>query len=178
MCSITSNVSPWSTQLFYVILQTALTVGNSSNATVQPYQSSTAIPPSPRPASITSLVAPASRVPSPQLSSSNPQLPFPENPESNSSNRSTNLVKPSSFFVPPTTHSMQPVSSSLPTAPPLNPPLNLQRPYGTPLLQPFPPPTPPPSLTPIPSPNYGPYISKDKVRDALLALVQVSLCIM
>ncbi|KAK9921363.1 hypothetical protein M0R45_029874 [Rubus argutus] len=40
---------------------------------------------------------------------------------------------------------------------------------------PFPPPTPPPSLTPNnapPTPNDGPLISREKVRDALLMLVQ------
>lgn len=64
----------------------------------------------------------------------------------------------------------------VPTAGALHPPVNLQRPYGTPMLQPFPPPTPPPSLTPNnapPTPNDGPLISREKVRDALLMLVQV-----
>ncbi|KAK7847450.1 mrna-decapping enzyme-like protein [Quercus suber] len=62
------------------------------------------------------------------------------------------------------------------TAPVLHPPLNLQRPYGTPMLQPFPPPTPPLSLTPSSSPsNDGLLISRDKVRDALLMLVQRTL---
>ncbi|KAJ6869917.1 hypothetical protein NC652_035734 [Populus alba x Populus x berolinensis] len=63
----------------------------------------------------------------------------------------TNLVKPSSFFAPPSSSSAlmaPPLSSPLPGAPSLQPPLNLQRPYGTPMLQPFPPPAPPPSLTP------------------------------
>lgn len=58
----------------------------------------------------------------------------------------------------------------------LHPPLNLQRPYGAPMLQPFPPPTPPPSLTPTSSPlppSYGPVITKDKVREALLLVAQV-----
>ncbi|KAL5830798.1 hypothetical protein ACOSQ3_016217 [Xanthoceras sorbifolium] len=160
---------------FVNFFSTAMTIGNASNATVQPYQSSTTILPPSRPASVTSPVVPTLQVPSPPLSLSNPLMPLLDNPESNSSsNRTTNLVKPSSFFVPPSTsaRSTLPVSSSLPTAPPLNPPLNLQRPYGAPLLQPFPPPTPPPSLTPVLTANYGPVISKDKVRDALLALVQ------
>ena len=67
-----------------------------------------------------------------------------------------------------------PVSSSTPSAPPLHPAVNVQRPYGAPLLQPFPPPNPPPSLAPAPSPSpsYGPVISREKVRDALLVLVQ------
>ncbi len=69
---------------------------------------------------------------------------------------------------------MPPISSSVPTTPALHPPLNLQRPYGTPMLQPFPPPTPPPSLTPSSAPPFdGLLISRDRVRDALLVLVQV-----
>ncbi|KAF9664918.1 hypothetical protein SADUNF_Sadunf16G0067800 [Salix dunnii] len=86
----------------------------------------------------------------------------------------TNLVKPSSFFAPPSSSSalMPPLlSSPLPSAPSLQPPLNLQRPYGTPMLQPFPPPAPPPSLTPS-SAATPPLISRDKVRDALLMLAQ------
>ncbi|KAK7847448.1 hypothetical protein CFP56_006621 [Quercus suber] len=44
------------------------------------------------------------------------------------------------------------------------------------MLQPFPPPTPPLSLTPSSSPsNDGLLISRDKVRDALLMLVQIVL---
>ncbi|KAJ6425603.1 hypothetical protein OIU84_026222 [Salix udensis] len=85
-----------------------------------------------------------------------------------------NLVKPSSFFAPPSSSSalMPPLlSSPLPSAPSLQPPLNLQRPYGTPMLQPFPPPAPPPSLTPS-SAAAPPLISRDKVRDALLMLAQ------
>lgn len=94
-------------------------------------------------------------------------------------NRTTNLVKPSSFFGPPSSSPlmMPPLASAMPTAPPppVHQPVSLQRPYGSPMLQPFPPPTPPPSLTPtsIPAPNYGPVISRDKVREALLMLVQV-----
>ncbi|KAE9463362.1 hypothetical protein C3L33_04731, partial [Rhododendron williamsianum] len=126
-------------------------------------------------------------------------MPLLDGPEiSNNNNQATNLVKPSSFFSSPPSSSalvMPSVPSSMPaSAPPLNPsgslqrpygapllaapPLNpsgsLQRPYGAPLLQPFPPPTPPLSLTPtsVPVPHYGPVISRDKVRDALLVLVQ------
>ncbi|KAG4177610.1 hypothetical protein ERO13_A11G318500v2 [Gossypium hirsutum] len=95
-----------------------------------------------------------------------------------SSNRVTNLVKPSSFFAPPSSSSsslmMPPPSSSNPTASALHPPFNPQHPYGTPMLQPFPPSTPPASLTPgAPSTLHnGSLISRDKVRDALLMLVQ------
>jgi mRNA-decapping enzyme 1B len=44
-------------------------------------------------------------------------------------------------------------------------------PYGTPLLQPFPPPNPSPSLAS--APVLSPALSRDKVRDALLRLVEV-----
>ncbi|KAF9625027.1 hypothetical protein IFM89_017099 [Coptis chinensis] len=93
-----------------------------------------------------------------------------------------NLVKSSSFFAPPpsspalmvaqTSSSMTP---SIPSTPPMHPPVNLQWPYGAPMLEPFPPPTPSPSLTPAPTPNYGPVISKDKVREALTRVLQVCL---
>ncbi|RRT59801.1 hypothetical protein GW17_00023026, partial [Ensete ventricosum] len=90
-----------------------------------------------------------------------------------SSKLAANLVKPSFFSPMPASSAlvMPPISSSVPTVPPIHPPVTMQRPYGTPLLQPFPPPTPPASLTP--APNYGPVITKDKVRDAFLRLVQV-----
>ena len=70
---------------------------------------------------------------------------------------------------------MPPPSSSTPTASAVHPPLILQRPYGTPMLQPFPPPTPPASLNPGTPPTLygGSLISRDKVRNALLMLVQV-----
>ncbi|KAL5197337.1 hypothetical protein ABZP36_000849 [Zizania latifolia] len=43
-------------------------------------------------------------------------------------------------------------------------------PYGTPLLQPFPPPNPSPSLAS--APVHSPVLSRDKVRDAILRLVE------
>jgi len=105
-------------------------------------------------------------------------MPLHESPDPiNTNNRVANLLMPSSFFSPPSSSSVlmpTPVSMSIPTAA-LHPPLNLQRPHGhgTPMLQPFPPPAPPISLTPSsPSlPNYG-IVSREKVRDALLMLVQ------
>ncbi|KAJ7948022.1 mRNA-decapping enzyme-like protein [Quillaja saponaria] len=115
-------------------------------------------------------------IPSPALLASAPIMSQIDTPESTSNgHRSTNLVKPSSFFVPPpssATMMMPPVSSSMPTAPPLYPAIGLQRPYGAPMLQPFPPPTPPLSLTPAntTTPNY--VITREKVRDSLLVLVQ------
>lgn len=160
-----------------------MNMGNSSNVPIpgQPYQSSTAIPlpsrsPSPVPATIAAPIPIATSVP---LSTSTPLMPLLDAHESSNSNRVTNLVKPSTFFGPPSSSTliMPPVSSSVPTAPPLHPHGNVQRPYGAPLLQPFPPPTPPPFVTPssTPATNYGPVISREKVRDALLVLVQVCL---
>ncbi|KAM3273661.1 hypothetical protein ACQJBY_043072 [Aegilops geniculata] len=114
----------------------------------------------------------SSAAPTHQMSSSSaPPLPLHTNAHAG---RSTDLVTPA-FFVPPSSSStslVQPVSSLMPTAPPLHPAsTSSQRPpYGTPLLQPFPPPTPPASLTP--AHNDGPIISRDKVKDALQRLVQ------
>lgn len=164
---------------FVNFFSSAMNIGNASNAAVaeQPYQS-VAIPAPSHPASGTSPTAPTLQIPSLPLSASTPLMPLLDTTESTgNSNRTTNLVKPSSFFVPPPSSSarmMPPVSTSMPAAPPLNPTVSLQRPYGAPLLQPFPPPTPPPSLTPasVPTPSYGPNISREKVRDALLLLVQ------
>ncbi|KAK9175515.1 hypothetical protein WN944_027522 [Citrus x changshan-huyou] len=136
---------------FVNYFSTALTVGNTSNAAIsaQPYQSNTTISLPSHPASVASPIVPTLQIPSPPLSAPTP-----------------NLVKPSLFFVPPPSsyaQMMQLVSSSTPTAPPLNPPLSLQRPYGAPMLQPFPLPTPPPSLTPALTSNSGPFINKEKV---------------
>lgn len=153
-----------------------MTVGSASNASIsgKPYQYSAAMPAPSNPAIVASPTVPTLQLPS-HLSSTH-LIPLRDTTESNS-NR-TNLVKPSAFFVPPSSSAqiVPPVSTSLPTAPLLNPPLTQQRTYGAPLLQPFPPPAPSPSLTPpVPTQNYGPTISKEKVRDALLALIQVSL---
>ncbi|CAK9159084.1 unnamed protein product [Ilex paraguariensis] len=166
---------------FMNFFNTATNIGNASNPAIsgQPYQSS---PTNHHPPSCpSSVVPPTVATLLPALSTSNPLMPLLDNPEPNStSNRAANLVKPSSFFGPPPSSSplmIPPVPLSMPTAPPLNPPGNLQRPYGAPLLQPFPPPTPPLSLTPasVPITNEVPIISRDKVRDALLILVQACL---
>ncbi|KAH9659797.1 mRNA-decapping enzyme-like protein [Citrus sinensis] len=160
---------------FVNFFSTAMTVGNTSNAAIsaQPYQSNTTISVPSHPASVASPIVPTLQIPCPPLSAPTPlMLPIDT---SESGNWMPNLVKPSLFFVAPpssSAHMMQPVSSSTPTAPPLNPPLSLQCPYGAPVLQPFPPPTPPPSLTPALTSNSGPFISKEKVREALLVLVQ------
>ncbi|OVA10037.1 Ovarian tumor [Macleaya cordata] len=165
---------------FVNFFSAAMNIGNASNATIlgQPQQSPARVPlPSHAPSVI------PSPVPTPQKpslpNSPTPPMPFYDTLESSSSNPAANLVKPSSFFAPSPSSStlMVPqISSSMPTAPPLHPPVNLQRPYGTPLLQPFPPPAPSPSLTPTPSaapmPNFGQFITRDKVRDALLRVFQ------
>ncbi|KDP36188.1 hypothetical protein JCGZ_08832 [Jatropha curcas] len=153
-----------------VIGSSAANLANSR----QPYHSTATIPLSTHTPNVVSPPSHNPQIPSLPLSSLPPSVAIHDAPDPiSSSNRVTNLVKPS-FFTPPSSSSAlmaPPISSPLPTAPALHPPLNLQRPYGTPLLQPFPPPTPPPSLTPS-SPTTAPVINRDKVRDALLTLVQ------
>lgn len=92
----------------------------------------------------------------------------------NSNNQVTSLLTPSSFFIPSSSsgQSTQLVAISMPTA--IHPHPNVQRSHGVPMLQPFPPPSSPVSFTPVtyPPPNHG-SLSRDQVRDALMALVQV-----
>ncbi|KAK7284831.1 hypothetical protein RJT34_19584 [Clitoria ternatea] len=92
-----------------------------------------------------------------------------------SGNQVINLVKPSTFLTSTSSSSLliPPVSSCVPPSAVLHHSLNLPHQYGTPVLQPFPPPNPPPSLAPISSstPNR-PVITREKVRDALVSLVQ------
>ncbi|KAG5629241.1 hypothetical protein H5410_000958 [Solanum commersonii] len=163
---------------FVNFFSNAMRIGSGPNATVQgqSYDSTAVVLPSPLPPpAVPPSSAPAlSQSP---LSTSSTLMPTVDAPEPDTSaRRSSNLVKPSSFFGPPPSSSplIPPVSSSVPTAPPLHSPGNLQRRYGAPLLQPFPPPNPPPSLTPTsaPSPNNGHVINRDKVREAFLMLVQ------
>ncbi|KAG7961464.1 hypothetical protein I3843_09G017100 [Carya illinoinensis] len=154
-----------------------LNLANSRQSSQPSYHSSATLPLSSHSPSVVSSPTPTPQVSSLSLLASSNPTPLHEtfDPISNS-NQVANLLKPSSFFSPPSSSSalmMQPISSSVPTAPALHPPLNLQRPYGTPMLQPFPPPTPPPSLTPSSAPqNDAPFISRDRVRDALVMLVQ------
>ncbi|KAL5081940.1 hypothetical protein RYX36_010361 [Vicia faba] len=174
--STTSNVADVPDDPSFInFFSAAMAIGNTSNAPItgQPYQSSASISSS-VPTHAATPALPTLQIPT--LSTS-PYIPQHDAPESiNISSRATNLVKPSFFIPPPSSASMMlpPVSSSVSTAPPLHPTGTVQRPYGTPMLQPFPPPTPPPSLTPgsSPLPNYAPVISREKVRDALLVLVQ------
>jgi mRNA-decapping enzyme 1B len=105
-------------------------------------------------------------------------------------NRSASLLNPSLFS--PLTSSQTTMARTnpvAPTAPPQHPRITQQPhsapllqpfplptaspspPYGTPLLQPFPPPNPSPSLAS--APVYSPVLSREKVRDALLRLVEV-----
>lgn len=175
--SITSNVADVPDDPSFInFFSAAMGIGNTSNAPItgQPYQSSATISSS-RPTHAATPVVPLPTLQIPSLPTSTPLTPQHDAPESiNSSSQATNLVKPS-FFVPPLSSAammMPPVSSSIPTAPPLHPTGTVQRPYGTPMLQPFPPPTPPPSLAPVSSPLPNPAISREKVRDALLVLVQ------
>ena len=90
-----------------------------------------------------------------------------------SSSSHATLVKPS-FFVPQLSSSttMLLSFSTAPMVPPLNPLPPLQPSYGAPLLQPFPPPAPSQSLTPASTMSQGPVITRDKIRDILVQLVQ------
>ncbi|CAH8383867.1 unnamed protein product [Eruca vesicaria subsp. sativa] len=159
---------------FVNFFSSAMGLGNTSNGSSSgpPYQSS-ATPPQPH--------QPTAAPPAPPqpLQSSSPIMShFENNPDlisssSNNSNVHTDLVKPSSFFVPPRTMAQPHVipGSSNPTAAPpnYNNADHQQRQHGTPMLQPFPPPTPPASLAPA---HSVPVINRDKVKEALLKLVQ------
>ncbi|KAJ8767766.1 hypothetical protein K2173_020706 [Erythroxylum novogranatense] len=165
---------------FVNFFSTALTIGTASNVLVagHPYPASIPLTLPSYPTTVTSTTLPTLQIPSPPPSASTPPMLSIDSSDINTNrNRAASLIKPSSFFIPPSpssTRTTPTIYSSIPTAPPLNPPMNLQRSYGAPLLQPFPPPTPSPSLTPasLPTPNYGPVFSRDKVRDALLVLFQ------
>ncbi|KAK2987404.1 hypothetical protein RJ640_020601 [Escallonia rubra] len=163
---------------FVNFFNTAMNIGhNGSNANAgQPYHPSAA---NPFPSRVPTVPSPVPTLQIPALPASAPStsaMPLHDTSDLiNSGNRIANLLKPSSFFTPPSSSPAMmtpPISSPLPISA-LHPPLNLQRPHGTPMLQPFPPPTPPLSLTPSSglTPNFGP-LSRDKVRDALLLLVQ------
>lgn len=164
-----------------ISLQVAMSIGsNAPNVAAnsrQPYHSSVTVPLFTQTPSVVSFPGPAQQMSPLALSSSSTQAALHDTPDPiNSSNQIASLLKPS-FFVPPSSSSSlttQPITSSGPAVA-LNPPINLQRPYGTPLLQPFPPPTPPPSLTPSATPNPidRPVITREKIRDALVMLVQV-----
>ncbi|CAD5169504.1 unnamed protein product [Musa acuminata subsp. malaccensis] len=151
----------------------ALNIGNTSNAAIsgQPPLVAATVPVTSNESSTNPSVIPTVQ-PTPTFPASSCLMPPLETLESSSGNinRATSLVKPSFFTPAPSTLAMPQAASLTPTAPPLYPPVTMQRPYGTPLLQPFPPPAPSASLTP--APNYGPILTKEKVRAALLRLVQ------
>ncbi|KEH24156.1 mRNA-decapping enzyme-like protein [Medicago truncatula] len=120
-------------------------------------------------ASVTSTVPGGFLSPVPSI-----QIPSTSLETINSGTQVTNLVKPSTFLASNSLLPLiPPISSPMPPSAAVHHTQNLPRQYGTPLLQPFPPPNPPSSLTPISSsmPNR-PVISRDKVRDALVSLVQ------
>ena len=168
-CSAIYSIKRLVNFCFWTNLQGAANVGNVPSAplTGRAHQPTESVGSSHVPM-IISTAAPTHEM----TASSAPPLPLNTNAHTS---RSSNLVTPA-FFVPPSssTSLAQPASSLMPTAPPIHPNSTAsQRPaYGTPLLQPFPPPTPPASLTP--AHNDGPIISRDKVKDALQRLVQVS----
>lgn len=120
-------------------------------------------------ASVTSTVPGGFLSPVPSI-----QIPSTSLETINSGTQVTNLVKPSTFLASNSVLPLiPPISSPMPPSAAVHHTQNAARQYGTPLLQPFPPPNPPSSLTPISSsmPNR-PVISRDKVRDALVSLVQ------
>ncbi|KAJ4869216.1 mRNA-decapping enzyme-like protein [Raphanus sativus] len=159
---------------FINFFTSARSLGNTSAGS--PYMSSANHPQPHQPTIAPATAAPPQILSPPPLPSSSPLMPlFDNNPHRISSNSDvhTGLVAPSSVFGgPPGMMMAQPhliPGSSMPSAPPLN--LNntatyyQQRPLGTPMLQAFP----PPSLAPV---NNVPVINRDKVKEALLALVQ------
>ncbi|KAH9605505.1 hypothetical protein KSS87_004674 [Heliosperma pusillum] len=184
--SIASNSNDVSEDLaFMSFFSSATNMGSQSTQSISGFHKQPSVTAgfTSRPSNTPPMVPPP-QVASNAVSTSASLLSLLDSSESSiNSNRTTNLVKPSSFFaLPPANPPLQTplqmgaVSSSLPIVPPLQPTLsNLHRPYGAPVLQPFPPPTPPPSLTPTSaaSPNYGPVISRERVQSALLYLVQV-----
>ncbi|CAH8357880.1 unnamed protein product [Eruca vesicaria subsp. sativa] len=145
---------------------TALGNTTSGSASGPPYQSS-AQPHQPTIASPAAAAAPPQILSPPPQQSSSPLMSLFDNnsPDriSSNSNVHTNLVTPSSVFEPPRMMAQPHLipGSSMPSAPP---PTYQQGPHGTPMLQPF-----PPSLAPT---HNGPVINRDKVKEALFALVQ------
>ncbi|KAK6942569.1 mRNA-decapping enzyme subunit 1 [Dillenia turbinata] len=139
------------------------------------HPSSAAIPPSSHVPNLFPNPSPTIQMPQLSLPASSSSLTLQENTEfMGPSNNVTTLVKPSSFHHASSSPGlvMPPTSTCVPS---LNSSANLHGPNGSPLLQPFPPPTPTMSLSSGSSlsPGFGAFLSQDKVRDALLMLVQV-----
>lgn len=164
---------------WFQLLQTDKVTGNYTttvDSLTQPYNSATGTVVAP-----TGVFSPAPAMKLPSASRSASSLPAFLHDSSdtiNSGNQVTKLLNPSTFFAPPSSSSLlvPPVSSSAPSSAAFHNFLNQPRQYGAPMLQAFPPPNPPQSLTPISAstPNK-PIIIREKVRDALLSLVQVML---
>ncbi|KAJ9181344.1 hypothetical protein P3X46_009482 [Hevea brasiliensis] len=171
-----STVSPEDSS-FENFFSAAMNIGSSAPNLAnsrQSYHSSATVSPSSHTPNVVSPPSQTPQVPSSlPLSSLRTSVAIHDTPDPvSSSNRVTNLVKPS-FFTPPSSSALMPppLSSPVPTAPALHSHLNLQRPYGIPVLQPFPPPNPSLSLTPS-CLATAPVIHRERVRDALLTLVQ------
>ncbi|KAG6516874.1 hypothetical protein ZIOFF_020247 [Zingiber officinale] len=161
---------------FVNFFSNAVNIGIATNAAIhgQPTLASAPVPVTTQASSFNPSILPTVQSISIPSTSSTPLMSTLDNLESGngSSSHATNLVKPS-YFSPPAALLMPLVPSSVPVAvPSLHPPVTMQQPYGTPLLQPFPPPSPSASLAP--PQNFEPVISRDKVRDALLRIVQVN----
>ncbi|XP_049407049.1 mRNA-decapping enzyme-like protein isoform X1 [Solanum stenotomum] len=163
---------------FMNFFNTAATIGHTSSTVmnsglpyhypVQTVDPSTRVPsPLPSPAPILQVSLPVQSAPSlpPQSRRDSANL-------INSTNYPANLVKPS-FFTPPVSPVLVTTSvSSATSTPTLYPHVNPQRPHGTPLVQPFRPPTSPPFLTSTQIPPQSVTLSREKVQDMLLMLVQ------
>ncbi|CAM0877811.1 unnamed protein product [Alopecurus aequalis] len=175
--------------LLSALLTAAACVGAPTGGTdpVQPNQSIRAVPSS-RNASPSAISSQPSRTSSATVASPDAHVST-----SSPTNQPANLIKqllvphiPITFSQPTTADAA--FASSAP--PPLHPPFAIQHrqsaplhqpfplssappplPYGAPLLQPFPPPNPPPPLL-APTATHAPAISRDRVKGALLKLVQ------
>ncbi|RYR53282.1 hypothetical protein Ahy_A06g028295 isoform A [Arachis hypogaea] len=158
--------------VFSTIFSTSKTAGNSD---IENFRQPSATVTS---TSQSGILSPAPAIQIPSASPSGLSLSgFPVGPFEtfNSGNQVTNLVKPSSFFASASSSSQisAPISSSSSPSTALQHSLNMPHQYGRTMPQPFPPPNLSPSLPTGSSltPNQA-TISRDKVRDALLSLVQ------
>ncbi|PHU06402.1 mRNA-decapping enzyme-like protein [Capsicum chinense] len=131
-------------------------------------------------------VDPSRRVPSPLPSSASillvslpvqsaPSLPPQSRRDSanliNSVNHPGNLVKPS-FFTPPASPVLVTTPVSATSTPVIYPHVNPRHPHGTPLVQPFSPAASSPFLTSTQIPPNSGTLSREKIQDVLLMLVQ------
>ncbi|XP_055812340.1 mRNA-decapping enzyme-like protein isoform X3 [Solanum dulcamara] len=163
---------------FMNFFNTAATIGHTSsnveNSGLPYHYRAQAVDPSTRVLSPLPSPAPILQVSLPVQSA--PSLPPQSRRDSanliNSANYPANLVKPS-FFTPPASPVLVTTSvSSATLTPALYAHVNPQHPHGTPLVQPFPPPTSPPFLTSTQIPPQSGTLSREKVQDVLLMLVQ------